>query len=197
MRFFPSKQLFRILAILLALALTASACGSDGADETSAVETADTSEMQDTEEPADTGDDFSGFSVVMILDGSAQDGGWNSTHVRGGDKVEAAFPGINIEYVEEVAPGQTATNAFQDAVDGGADVVIGTTYYQDDMMDVAAANLETTFLTWAGFTTADNVGHFDGASEDGRYLDGLVAGSLTKSGIIGYPVGFPFNEVNQ
>ena len=133
----------------------------------------------------------------MILDGSAQDGGWNSTHVRGGDKVEAAFPGINIEYVEEVAPGQTATNAFQDAVDGGADVVIGTTYYQDDMMDVAAANLETTFLTWAGFTTADNVGHFDGASEDGRYLDGLVAGSLTKSGIIGYPVGFPFNEVNR
>jgi basic membrane protein A len=197
MRFFPSKQLFRILAILLALALTASACGSDGAEETSAAETADTSEMQDTEEPADTGDDFSGFSVVMILDGSAQDGGWNSTHVRGGDKVEAAFPGINIEYVEEVAPGQTATNAFQDAVDGGADVVIGTTYYQDDMMDVAAANLETTFLTWAGFTTADNVGHFDGASEDGRYLDGLVAGSLTKSGIIGYPVGFPFNEVNR
>ena len=90
MRFFPSKQLFRILAILLALALTASACGSDGADETSAVETADTSEMQDTEEPADTGDDFSGFSVVMILDGSAQDGGWNSTHVRGGASTQHA-----------------------------------------------------------------------------------------------------------
>lgn len=199
MRFFPSKKLFRILAVLLALALTAVACGSDDAEEATASEsseTTDTSESE-TEEEAPAADDFSDLSVVMILDGSAQDGGWNTTHVRGGDKIEAAFPGINIEYVEEVAPGQTATNAFQDAVDGGADVVIGTTYYQDDMMDVAAASPDVTFLTWAGFTTADNVGHFDGASEDGRYLDGLVAGSLTESGIIGYPVGFPFNEVNR
>lgn len=199
MRISPSKKLFRILTVLLALALTAAACGgSDDEDATSSEssETTDTSEST-TDEAEPAGDDFSDLSVVMILDGSAQDGGWNSTHVRGGDKVEAAFPGINLEYVEEVAPGQTATNAFQDAVDGGADVVIGTTYYQDDMMDVAAASPDVTFLTWAGFTTADNVGHFDGASEDGRYLDGLVAGSLTKSGIIGYPVGFPFNEVNR
>lgn len=200
MRFFPSKDIFRILAVLLALTLTAAACGgSDDAEEATASEsseTTDTSESE-TEEEAPAADDFSDLSVVMILDGSAQDGGWNTTHVRGGDKIEAAFPGINIEYVEEVAPGQTATNAFQDAVDGGADVVIGTTYYQDDMMDVAAASPDVTFLTWAGFTTADNVGHFDGASEDGRYLDGLVAGSLTESGIIGYPVGFPFNEVNR
>ncbi len=145
MRFFPSKDIFRILAVLLALTLTAAACGSDDAEEST------------TEEAAPAADDFSDLSVVMILDGSAQDGGWNTTHVRGGDKIEAAFPGINIEYVEEVAPGQTATNAFQDAVDGGADVVIGTTYYQDDMMDVAAASPDVTFLTWAGFTTADNV----------------------------------------
>lgn len=192
MRTFQGTKLFRLLAVLLVLAVTAAACGgSDDVDDSAATNTTDTADS------SDSGEDFSDFSVVMILDGSAQDGGWNSTHVRGGDKIEAAFPGIKLEYVEEVAPGQTATNAFQDAVDGGADVVIGTTYYQDDMMDIAAANLDTTFLTWAGFTPAENVGHFDGASEDGRYLDGLVAGSLTESGIIGYPVGFPFNEVNR
>jgi basic membrane protein A and related proteins len=75
--------------------------------------------------------------------------------------------------------------------------VIGTTFYQDDMMDVAAANPDVTFLTWAGYETAENVGHFDGASEDGRYLDGMVAGMLTESNIIGYAAGFPYNEVNR
>ena len=37
-------------------------------------------------------------------------------------------------------------------------MVIGTTYYQDDMMDVAAANPDVLFITWAGFETAENVG---------------------------------------
>ena len=195
----------------MVLAVTAASCGSDD-EETASTETVratDTTEAPSDEpaettaapadEPADepAAEDFSDLSVVMILDGSAQDGGWNTTHVRGGKKIEAAFPGVDITYVEEIAPGQTATNAFQDAVDNGADVVIGTTFYQFDMMDVAAASPDVTFLTWAGFETAENVGHFDGASEDGRYLDGLIAGSLTESGIIGYPVGFPFDEVNR
>ncbi len=179
MRFPHRTRGVQSLALLLVLALTAAACGSDSV----------------TEEQG-TGE-FGDLRVVMILDGSAEDGGWNTTQVRAIDKIEAAFPGIDLTYVEAIVPGQTATNAFQDAVDGEADVVIGTTYYQDDMMDVAAENLDVTFLTWAGFTTAENVGHFDAASEDGRYLDGLVAGSLSQSGIIGYPVGFPFNEVHR
>src|SRR4051794_40739432 len=141
--------------------------------------------------------DFSDWKIVMILDGSIDDGGWNTTHARGGAKIEAAFPGIEVDYVEDIAPGQTATNAFEDAVAAGADMVIGTTFYQDDMMDVAADNPDVIFLTWAGYQTADNVGHFDGGSDDGRYLDGMIAGMLTESNLIGYPVGFPYNEVNR
>jgi basic membrane protein A len=179
-----------VVALLISFAMIAAACGDDAA-ETSVADT------EDAAEPEAAADDFSDLRVVMILDQVANDGGWNSSHVRAGGDIEAAFPGVQLEYVEEVEPGQTATNAFEDAAASGADVVIGTTYYQDDMMDVAAANPDVVFLTWAGFTTAENVGHFDGASEDGRYLDGLIAGSLTESGIIGYPVGFPFNEVNR
>lgn len=218
MRNSRQSRTLKLLALLLALAMTAVACGSDSTDEaattdevdTPVAESTDDTSMEDdssdeepmedeeAEEPAEeaTGD-FSDTKVVMILDGSIEDGGWNTTHARGGAKVAEAFPGIDISYVEEVAPGQTATNAFLDAVDSGADVVIGSTFYQFDMMEVAADNPDVYFLTWAGFETAPNVGHFDGASEDGRYIDGLVAGSLTESGIIGYPVGFPFPEVQR
>lgn len=204
------KSLVGLLAILLAFTLVAAACGDDDDGTTTSDSSssddppADTDDQPEGDADADAGDDdaasgedYSDLSIVMILDGSAEDGGWNTSHVRGGADIEAAFPGVQIQYVEEIAPGQTATNAFEDAAASGADVVIGSTYYQDDIMDVAAANPDVVFLTWAGFQTADNVGHFDGASEDGRYLDGIVAGSLTESGIIGYPAGFPFNEVNR
>lgn len=194
----------RLGAALAGLALVAAACGSDdsaddsAATDTSGAETAST-ETASTETASSeaAAGDFSDLKVVMILDGSAEDGGWNTAHVRGADDISAAFPGATVDYVEEIAPGQTATNAFEDAVAADADVVIGTTFYQDDMMGVAADNPDVVFLTWAGFETADNVGHFDAATEDGRYLDGIVAGSLTESDIIGYAAGFPFNEVNR
>ena len=185
-----------LLSLLLAFSLVAAACGSDDDDaETTAEDPASDTADGDTEEAS--GEDFSDFKVVMILDGSAEDGGWNTTHLRSGNKMAESFPGIDFSYVEEIEPGQPATNAFQDAVDAGADLVIGTTFYQFDMIDVANENPDTYFLTWAGFEEQPNVGHFTQATEDGRYLDGMVAGMLTESNIIGYPVGFPFEEVNR
>ncbi len=183
----PTLFNFRLLPVLLIVfALVAAACGSSATEETA-----------EESESTDSGEDFSDFKVVMILDGSSEDGGWNTTHLRSGLRMVENFPGIDFSYVEEIEPGQPATNAFQDAVDEGADLVIGTTFYQFDMIDVAAENPDVYFLTWAGFEDQPNVGHFTQASEDGRYIDGMVAGSLTESNIIGYPVGFPFEEVNR
>ena len=191
-----------LLSLLIVFALVAAACGSDDDDASTESSSDDSSESTDDsgdgdEAAADSGEDFSDFKVVMILDGSAEDGGWNTTHLRSGNKMAEAFPGIDFSYVEEIEPGQPATNAFQDAVDAGADLVIGTTFYQFDMIDIADENPDTYFLTWAGFEEQPNVGHFTQATEDGRYLDGMVAGMLTESNIIGYPVGFPFEEVNR
>lgn len=187
----------RLAAALTAAALLTAACGDDEAAEPAAESAVDDSATAATAETAAASEDFSDLQVVMILDGSAEDGGWNTAHKKGGDMIAESFPGATVEFVEEIAPGQTATNAFEDAVASGADMVIGTTFYQDDMLGVAAENPEVIFLTWAGYTTAENVGHFDGATEDGRYLDGMIAGMLTESNIIGYAAGFPYNEVNR
>lgn len=204
------NKLFRsksgvLVSILIVFALVAAACGDDDSESGSSV--VDTpAEDTETDSPAEdtegdsaeaAGEDYSDFKVVMILDGSAEDGGWNTTHLRSGNRMVDAFPGIDFSYVEAIEPGQPATNAFQDAVDAGADLVIGTTFYQFDMMEVADENPDTYFLTWAGFEDQPNVGHFSQATEDGRYLDGMVAGLLTESNIIGYPVGFPYAEVNR
>lgn len=184
-----------LIALLLSLSMVAAACG--GSDTADVASTSDESSESDSGGSDASGEDFSDFKVVMVLDGSAEDGGWNTTHLRAGPKIEAAFPGIDFSFVEEIEPGQPATNAFQDAIDADADVILATTFYQFDMIDLADENPDVVFLTWAGFEPQPNVGHFTQASEDGRYMDGIVAGSLTESNIIGYPVGFPFEEVNR
>ena len=152
------------------------------------------------EEPADEAmapSDGTGYSVAFVFDLFVEDGGWNTTHYRGAQEVQDAFPGLDVQILEEISPGPAATNAFEDLASAGVDMIIGTTYFMPDVMPVAEQYPDTKFLTWAGWQTADNVGHFDGATEDGRYLDGLIAGSITESGVIGYPAGYPIEEVNR
>ena len=170
----------------------------DGAMDDS--EPADDGAMDDSEmadDAAEAPSDGSGFSVAFVFDGFVDDGGWNSTHYRAVQQVQEALPGLDVQVVEEVSPGPSATNAFEDLAEAGADMVIATGFYQPDVEPVAAEYPDTIFLTWAGWTTTDNMGHFDAATEDGRYLDGLIAGSITETGVIGYPAGFPIEEVNR
>ena len=83
---------FRLLtALLLTLSVIAAACGGSDPSTTEA----------STEIDQAAADDYSDFKVVMILDGSAEDGGWNTTHLRSGRKVEANFPGIDFSFVED------------------------------------------------------------------------------------------------
>ncbi|MGI9596511.1 MAG: BMP family ABC transporter substrate-binding protein, partial [Acidimicrobiales bacterium] len=113
------------------------------------------------------------------------------------EEVQVAYPGLDVQVLEEISPGQTTTNAAEDLAADGVDMVVSTFFSQPDILAIADQYPDTVFLTWAGFETAANVGHYDAATEDGRYLDGLIAGSVTESGIIGYPAGFPIEEVNR
>ena len=208
------------LAVLAVFAFVAAACGDDDeapapaqpapaeepADEAMAEDMAEEEMAEEEEameeemaeeEEAMAESDGSGYSVAFVFDLFVDDGGWNSTHYRAVQMVQEALPGLDVQVVEEISPGPSATNAFEDLAEAGVDMVIATGFYQPDVEPVAAAYPDTIFLTWAGWTTTDNMGHYDGATEDGRYLDGLIAGSITETGIIGYPAGFPIEEVNR
>ena len=204
------------LIVLAVFAFVVAACGDDDdstpaesapaeapAEDAAPAEPADEAAMVDemVDEPADEmvdePSDGTGYSVAFVFDLFIEDGGWNTTHYRGVERVREAFPGLDVQVLEEVSPGPGATNAFADLAAAGVDLIIGTTYFQPDVLPVAAEYPDTKFLTWAGWQATDNVGHFDGATEDGRYLDGLIAGSITETGVIGYPAGYPIEEVNR
>lgn len=210
-----------LFAILTVFVLIAAACGGNDDDSTAPAPTtaapadeAAAAEPEPTQAPAETAaaepettqapaeempaeSDGTGYSVAFLFDLFVEDGGWNSTHYRGVEQVRAAFPGLDVQVLEEISPGVATINAAEELAADGVDMVITTFYSMDEILEVAADYPDTIFLTWAGWQTADNVGHYDAATEDGRYLDGLIAGSITESGLIGYPAGFPIEEVNR
>lgn len=197
-----------LFAILTVFALFAAACGGDDDTTTAPAETTAApsdevapAEPEPTQAPAETAAAAdpagTGYSVAFLFDLFVEDGGWNSTHYRGVEQVRAAFPGLDVQVLEEISPGVPTINAAEELAADSVDMVITTFYSLDEILEVAAEYPDTIFLTWAGWQTADNVGHYDAATEDGRYLDGLIAGSITESGIIGYPAGFPIEEVNR
>lgn len=175
----------RWLAALLGLGLVAAACGGgdDGDGDTPG-----------TGVGAQPGE---GVRIAFVYDGAMNDGGWNESHDRGRQFMVENLPGVETVTVEEIAPGDQARATFEDFATQGFDLVVGTTFYQDDVKAVAPNFPDTNFISWGGWETGDNFGAYSLATEDGRYLDGLVAGSMTESNIIGYPGGFPIEEVNR
>lgn len=171
------------LVVMLVLALVAAACGSsdDDADDTTP-----------TTAGALAGE---GLKMAFIFDGQIDDGGWNMRHNVGAEFVQDALPGAEIVKIEGIDPGAPMQAAMDDFGAQGFDIVVGTTFTQFDAFEVAPNYPNTVFLTQGGFETMPNVGHYEGALEEARYLDGMIAGAMTESNIIGYSGGFPIEGV--
>lgn len=167
--------------LLVAVMLVAAACSSGGSDGGGG--------GGGDEQPG------AGISVGFVYDGATDDGGWNTSHEAGRQYLLEQLPGVETVNIEGIAPGEQARATFEDLATQGFDLVVGTTFYQADALAVAKDFPDTKFVTWGGWKTADNVGQYSLATEDGRYLDGIVAGSLTETGTIGYTGGFAIEEV--
>ena len=79
---------------------------------------------------------------------------------------------------------------------GGADLIFTTSFgYMDPTINVAAKFPDVKFEHATGFKRADNVSTYSARFYEGRAVQGLIAGSMTKSNIVGYIGSFPIPEV--
>jgi basic membrane protein A len=168
-----------IVLLALGCGLVVAGCGDDGST------------------TSKSGGDGGGgkIKVAFVYQGALDDGGWNSSHQAAAEYLKKQIPGAETVNVADVDPGDKARKTFEDLAIAGNQLIVGTTYYEKDMLDVAADFPDVKFINWGGGETSDNVGQFALATEDGRYLDGLIAGSATKAGSIGYVGGYPIEEV--
>jgi basic membrane protein A len=135
------------------------------------------------------------MQVGFIYVSPIGDAGWSYAHDVGRKAVEE-LPGVKTSYVEAVPEGPDSERVMLNMARKGFDVVFATSYgYMDPMLKVAKQFPKTVFMHCSGFKTADNMGNYFGRMYQARYLTGIVAGSMTKSGTLGYVAAFPIPEV--
>ena len=127
------------------------------------------------------------------------DHGWTYAHEVGrqdvirnfGDKVETTF-------VENVPEGPDATRVIRDLAKQGNDIIFTTSFgYMDPTLKVAKEFPEVKFDHITGYKRAPNMATGNIRFYEGRYVQGVVAGLMTKSNKIGYIASFPIPEVIQ
>jgi simple sugar transport system substrate-binding protein len=135
--------------------------------------------------------------VGFIYVGPVGDGGWTYEHDQGRKAVEAEF-GDKVEtvYQEMVPEGADAERAITGMALAGADLIFTTSFgYMDPTINVAEKFPDVKFEHATGYKQADNVSVYSARFYEGRAVQGLIAGSITKSNKIGYIASFPIPEV--
>lgn len=123
------------------------------------------------------------------------DGGWSYAHNQGRLEIEK-MDGVKTSFVEAVKEGPDSERVILNMARKDYDLIFATSFgYMDPMLKVAKQFPKTTFMHCSGFKMADNMGTYFGRMYQARYLSGMVAGSMTKSNIMGYVAAFPIPEV--
>ncbi len=135
------------------------------------------------------------MKVGFIYVSPIGDAGWSYAHDQGRLALEA-MPGVKTTYVEAVPEGADSERVMLNMARKGYDMIFATSFgYMDSMLKVAKQFPKTVFMHCSGFKRAANMGTYFGRMYQARYLSGLVAGSMTRSKILGYVAAFPIPEV--
>ncbi|RMD61467.1 MAG: BMP family ABC transporter substrate-binding protein [Alphaproteobacteria bacterium] len=105
---------------------------------------------------------------------------------------------IEYTFSESVANTDYA-RAMRQYAESGAQLIVGESYgVEREARQVAKDYPETAFLMGSsGGPQPDNFGVFGTWNHEAAYLTGIMAGHLTKSGILGAVGGYPIPEVNR
>ncbi len=192
-----------LLSALAALALAAAGCGGGGSGQAGEPSGSEAAQGGASEGGANENGASEGaaagepLKVAFVYVGPVGDAGWTYRHDVGRQDLEEAL-GDRVEttFVESVPEGPQSERTFEDLARQGNKLIFGTSFgYMDPMMAVAEKFPAVVFEHATGFKTAENLGTYFGAAEEGRYLEGMAAGAASESGKLGYVAAFPIPEV--
>ncbi len=132
----------------------------------------------------------------FIYVGPIGDLGWTNAHDRARRIVDDKFDWLDTVYIESVAIDQTGAMVDRLINDEKCDIVFTTSFdFMDPTVQAAKDHPSTTFMHCSGYKTAENLGVYFADFYQLYYLNGLMAGALTKSGKLGYVGAHPIPEV--
>src|SRR5277367_4279717 len=137
------------------------------------------------------------LKIGFVYLGPVGDFGWTYQHELArqalvkefGDKIETT-------YLENVSEGPDAERSIEQLARAGNKLIFTTSFgYMDATLKVAKKYPSIDFEHATGFKTAPNSGNYSGRFYEGRYIQGVIAGKMSKSGVLGYIASFPIPEV--
>ncbi|MEC8673416.1 MAG: BMP family ABC transporter substrate-binding protein, partial [Pseudomonadota bacterium] len=127
------------------------------------------------------------------------DHGWTYAHELARQEVQAHF-GDKVEttFVENVPEGPDAERVVRELARQGNQVIFGTSFgYMDPMLKVSKEFPDVKFEHITGYKRSGNMATGNIRFYEGRYVQGIVAGMMTKTNKIGYIAPFPIPEAYQ
>ena len=124
------------------------------------------------------------ISVALLTPGSISDQAWNGAAYEGLQRIRDSL-GARISHIEVKTPSEFEENFRQYGAQGYRLVIGHGAEFQDAAMRVAPEFPRTIYVSTGGNRVQGNAIGLEFAFEEGSYLAGVVAASVSQSGVIG------------
>jgi basic membrane protein A and related proteins len=139
------------------------------------------------------------LKVGFIYLGPVGDFGWTYQHDFARKLAVAKYgDAIKTTYVENVPEGPDSEKVLADLASSGHKLIFATSFgYMNYVLKVAKRFPNVYFEHATGYKRDKNVSTYNIRFYQGRYVQGIIAGRLSKSGVAGYIGSVPVPEVVQ
>lgn len=134
--------------------------------------------------------------IGFIYVGPAADFGYNTSMDLGRKFVESKVPGVTTTAFEGVPETAEVARVMERLINSGNKIIFATSYgYLDEAIKLGEKYPDVTFLHAGGAKISKNVGTYWADSDDGMYLAGVTAGSVSKTGKLGFVAAFQIPQL--
>ena len=145
--------------------------------------------------PGSTGEVIGKLKAAWIYVGPIGDIGWTHAHNLGRLYVDEKFDWLETHYIEKVDP-QHCPTVIDQLVSAGYTLIFTTSYdFKEATLEAADRHPDIIFFHCSGEERKKNVGTYFAEFYQLYYLNGLMAGALTKTGKAAYVAAKPIPEV--
>jgi simple sugar transport system substrate-binding protein len=139
------------------------------------------------------------LKVGFIYLGPVGDFGWTYQHdIARKAAVEKFGDKIKTTFVENVAEGPDSEKVLNDLANSGHKLIFATSFgYMNYVLNSAKKHKAVFYEHATGYKRAENVSTYNIRFYQARYVQGVIAGKLSKAGLAGYVGSVPVPEVVQ
>ena len=137
------------------------------------------------------------FKAGFVYVGPVADFGWSHQHDLGRQAAAKAIGDkLKTTYVESVKEGPDSERVIRELATAGNGIIFTTSFgFMNPTIKVAKQFPKVKFEHATGYKRTDNVATYNIRFYEGRYVQGVIAGKMSKSGVVGYIGSVPIPEV--